>query len=558
VEATGRSVLRSAIHGQRRFVAGAAALAAGHQGCEALVPVIIGVVIDTAVSSGSLPRLLTWLGILAVIFLVLSLAYRFAERNAQRAGEQAAHELRLKLTRRVLDPHGGADGLPGALVNIATGDVKRVGDMVAAVPYAFAALTALTVSSVVLLTSSIPLGLLILLGTPPVLWLTHLAGRPLERRSHHEQERAAEASGVAADLVAGLRVLKGIGAERAAVQRYRRTSRRSLNAAVRAARAHGLHNGAVMAVTGVFLALIALIGAHLALAGSITVGELVAAVGLAQFLPTPFHMITYVSSEHARARASAERVAEVLEAGPAVTPGAARLPAEPVGELHFAGVSHGPLRAVELRVEPGELLGVACDDPAAAKALLELVCRDADPEQGRVMVDGVPIAGLALSELRRAVLVAEHDADLFEVSVLDNVVVDAARSDAASRAIQAATVDLVAETLPDGLHTVLAERGSSLSGGQRQRVALARALAADPPVLVLHDPTTAVDPVTEAAIASGIAELRKSRTTVVVTTSPSLLAAADRVVFVRDGTIAGSGSHSDLASDPDYRAVVFS
>src|SRR5690606_10483818 len=113
------------------------------------------------------------------------------------------------------------------------------------------------------------------------------------------------------------------------------------------------------------------------------------------------------------------------------------------GELHFAGVSHGPLRAVELRVEPGELLGVACDDPAAAKALLELVCRDADPEQGRVMVDGVPIDGLALSELPRAVLVAEHDADLFEVSVLDNVVVDATRCDSSSRGLQEPAIDLV-------------------------------------------------------------------------------------------------------------------
>ncbi|MGH3432517.1 MAG: ABC transporter transmembrane domain-containing protein, partial [Thermocrispum sp.] len=202
MQATGRVVLREAIRGQRRYVAGAAALAAGHQGCEAMVPVVIGVVIDSAVSTGSLPRLLAWLGVLAVLFAALSLCFRFADRAAQRAGEQAAHELRRRLTRRVLDPHGGADGLPGALVTVATGDVKRVGAVAAALPYGVAALSALTVSAVVLLTSSVPLGLLILLGTPPVLWLTRVVGRPLERRSHGEQERAAEASGVAADLVA--------------------------------------------------------------------------------------------------------------------------------------------------------------------------------------------------------------------------------------------------------------------------------------------------------------------------------------------------------------------
>src|SRR5690606_15674316 len=228
----------------------------------------------------------------------------------------------------------------------------------------------------------------------------------------------------------------------------------------------------------------------------------------------------------------------------------------PAGELRLAGVRHGPLRALDLHVASGEMVGIACEDPAAASALLELVGRDSDPEEGAVTLDGIPLADLELDELRRAILVADHDADLFEESVLDNVAVHGSRDDA-QRAITAAAVDLVAETLPDGLQTVLAERGSSLSGGQRQRVALARALAADPPVLVLHDPTTAVDPVTEAAIASGIARLRASRTTILVTTSPALLAAADRVVFLRDGAVAGSGTHDELAADPAYRAVVF-
>lgn len=549
---TGRTLLRQSIAGQRRLVTGASVLAAGHQGCEALVPVVIGLIIDDAVSTGSLPGLLAWLGVLAGLFVLLSLCFRYADRTAERAGEQAAHELRLRLTRRVLDPHGGADGLPGALANVATGDVKRVGAMATALPFGVAALASLGVSAAVLLTMSLPLGLLILLGTPPVLWLTRAVGKPLESRSHGEQERAAEASGVAADLVAGLRVLKGIRAEPAAVARYRRTSRASLDAAVRAARAHGWHDGAVAAVTGVFLAGIALLGGHLAMRGAITVGELVAAVGLAQFLLTPFQLITWVSGELAQARASATRVADVLAAPPAVAAASGVLPAEPAGELHLRGVSHGVLQGVDLRVRPGELVGVATADPAAATALLELLSRSADPVQGVVELDGHPLTGLAVDELRRAVLVAEHDADLFEDTVLANI-----GGPHGQRAIAAAAVDQVAETLPAGLQTVLAERGSSLSGGQRQRVALARALAADPPVLVLHDPTTAVDPVTEAAIAAGVAELRAGRTTVIVTTSPALLAATDTVYFLHAGSVAAHGRHADLGrANADYRRAV--
>lgn len=234
--------------------------------------------------------MLTWLGVLAGLFAVLSASFRFADRAAERASEQAAHELRLRLTRRVLDPHGGAEAgrLPGALVNIATGDVKRVGILAMAVPFGVAALVALVISAVILLRISVPLGLLVLVGTPPVLWLTHVVGKPLERRSDSEQDRAAHASGVATDLVAGLRVLKGIRAESAAVDRYRRTSQESRTAAVHATRAHGWHDGAVLTVIGMFLGVVALLGAYLALKGTISVGELVAAVGLAQFLLTPF------------------------------------------------------------------------------------------------------------------------------------------------------------------------------------------------------------------------------------------------------------------------------
>ncbi|WP_425565707.1 ABC transporter transmembrane domain-containing protein [Pseudonocardia ailaonensis] len=554
---TGTAVLRGAILEQRRDVALSSLLAAGQQAGSALVPVLIGVIVDVAVTSGSPGLLILWIGVLAANFVVLSYSYRFSVRAAERAAEYAEHDLRLRLTHRVLHAGGGADAgrLSGELVNISTSDAKRVGTANVVVPFGLAAIVAVLVSAAVLLTISVPLGLLVLLGTPPLLLLTHYASKPLERRSEAEQARAAHASGVAADLVAGLRVLKGLGAERTAVQRYRRTSQESLVATLRTAQAYAAQGGVVETSSGVFIAVVALVGGVLAADGAISVGELVSTVGLALFLQIPLSTTGWTTIEFAQARASAARIAAVLSAPPAVPPGAgtARQPVR--GGLRLRGVTHEGLHGVDLDVAPGELLGIVSPSPAIARALLACLARETDPETGTVELDDVPLAGLDPAAVRAAVLVATHDAVLFAGTLLENVTATGAADITA--ALVAAAADEVADSLPDGVDSTVGEQGSSLSGGQRQRVALARALAADRSVLVLHDPTTAVDSVTESRIAGALRRVRRGRTTVVVTTSPALLAVTDRVILLDGDGVRCEGRHADLVeSRSDYRETV--
>ena len=283
-----------------------------------------------------------------------------------------------------------------------------------------------------------------------LLWLGHLLSKPLERRSEAEQERAAHASGVAADLVAGLRVLKGIGAEDAAVDRYRRTSRGSLVATLRAARAEALQNGMVLALTGCFIAVVALVGGRLAVQGDISLGQLVSAVGLALFLLGPLEVFAWVNADLAQGRASAARIAEVLATPPAVTLGGGRLPRPVRGEVRLRGVSHGGLHEIDLDVAPGELLGVAATDPADAAALLRCLSRQADPESGVVELDGVSLRELDPADLRLAVLVAEHDADLFEGTLWDNVGAAAPESADPGPAMAAAGADEIVRAMPRG------------------------------------------------------------------------------------------------------------
>ncbi|MGQ0719715.1 MAG: ABC transporter ATP-binding protein [Pseudonocardiales bacterium] len=558
-EITGGSVLRGSIGAYRRYVAVAAVLLCGHQTGEALVPVLVGVVIDAAVTTGNPRALIGWLLVLGLDFAMLSYSYRWGARWSWLADVRADQRLRLQLTDRVLDPRGGAEAgrLPGGLASIATSDAKRVGIVNFALPLGLGAVVALAVATVALLRISIPLGLLILLGTPPLLYLVHLLGKPLERRSGPEQERAAQASGVAADLVSGVRVLKGIGAEPAAVRHYVGTSRQALDATLRATGAQAWYQGAVLAANGLFLALVALVGGRLAAAGEISIGGLVAAVGLAQFLIDPLQIFGWVNGRLAQARASAARIAEVLAAAPAVRAGTREVPGDVRGAVRLRDLHYGPLDGVDLDVPAGELLGVVARDPAAARALMHCLGREVEPASGTVELDGVALDEYAPADARRAVLVAAHDAELFSGTVRDNVRAGTPVDRDLAPAMAAAQADQVADVLPTGWDTAVSEQGRSLSGGQRQRVALARALAADAPVLVLHDPTTAVDTATEARIAAGLRALRRGRTTIVLATSPALLAIADRVVVLDGGRITTAGTHADLLhTDAGYRATV--
>ncbi|MHA6781348.1 ABC transporter transmembrane domain-containing protein [Pseudonocardia saturnea] len=537
---TAGSVLAGAARGQRRDVVAASLLVAGHQLSEAAVPVVVGVVIDLAVSTGDGTALLRWLAAVAGVFVVLATSAYFGYWLTVRTEKQAAHELRLDITRRVLHPAGGAPGRSGELVSLAGSDADRAGQVCAGIVVGVAALAALAGGAVVLISASLLLGLVVLVGTPLVLVASRLLARPLVGRAEAEQETLAAATGVATDLVTGLRVLKGIGAEDAAGETYRRASRAALAARLTAVRFEGGYTAATGVVTGVFLVVVAWVGGRLALDGVISVGELVAGVGLAQFLIGPLENLTRVGPLLAGARGSAQRVAALLAAPPAVRAGSGRLPADPAGAVRVAGIE----------IAAGEHLGVVALSAADAAGLIDALARDRDTADGDpVVLDGTDLAGIDLDDARRAVLVARHDATLFEGTVGENTGTDPA-------ALAAAGADDVLDALPGGLAAELTERGRTLSGGQRQRLVLARALAAHAPVLVLHDPTTAVDAATEHRIAARLAALRCGRTTLLVTSSPALLARCGRVLLVDGGAVVASGTHAELVDDPRYRAAV--
>ena len=492
------------------------------------------------------------MAVLVVLFAFLSAAGCTGLYVEEKAVTGAAHWARLRVAERVLAPGGGVESaLSGQVVSLSTVETARIGEGAGAVILGVGAVTGLLVGAVVLLATSVPIGLTVVLGVPVVMLVVQLLSAPLVVRAEAHQEAVGRTAGVAADLLRGLRVLKGIGGGSAAAGVYRRASGSTLRAALDATRLRSAYTGLTFTVAGAFLVVVAWIGGHQALDGEITVGELVAAIGLTQFLLGPLGRLALTGEVIAQARSASDRIGAALEAPPAVTGGSGELTAEPAGALSVRDLGHGSLAGFDLDVAPGEILGVAAVTPADAAALVACLDRTATPDAGAVSIDGLDHHGLDLVHARRAVTVAHHDAPLFEDTLTAEVASTAASPDHAEGAIDAAQAAEVTGARAIG------EAGRGLSGGQRQRVALARALATDAPVLVLHEPTTAVDAATEHRIAAGIRSVRAGRTTIVVTTSPTLLAATDRVVLVDGGRVVAEGDHGTLAAgEPRYRTAV--
>ncbi len=494
-----------------------------------------------------------------------------AAARVQQLLARKAAELGSILTRRVA---------AGEVVAVSTGDVEKIGWFVEAVSRFTAAALTIVLVCAALVVYQPALGLIVAVGLP-ALALTVLPLLPrATRRADLQREKAGRATELASDTVAGLRVLRGIGGEQLFLDRYRRASQEVRHAAVRSARMWSLIAAVQVLLPGLLLIAVVWYGVHLARTGRITVGELVTVYSSVMVLTYPLQHFQEIAMAYSFSRPSAQRTARVLSlertTAPAAPdgergdlPGGAR-PDAPGGEDGAARTAASPPSgdlydpATGLRAPAGRLTAVVCGDPDAAGRLAERLGGHPGEPGPSVLLGGVPLDGLPLDVARTAVLVQDKDPVLLSGSLRELLDVPASGDVTADVALAAAQCDDVLDALAQGapdtvdpMDVPITERGRSLSGGQRQRLALARSLVTDPEVLVLDEPTSAVDSHTEARIAQGLRSVRTGRTTVVFASSPLLLDRADQVVLVHEGTVAAVGTHRDLVhSEPRYRAVV--
>ncbi len=307
-------------------------------------------------------------------------------------------------------------------------------------------------------------------------------------------------------------------------------------------------------------------GGQRVIAGTLTLGTFIAFMAYYMRLFQPVQALMGLYTSVATVEVSLARVHQLLDTTPDVVESADPTALQNVrGAVEFDQVSvdlgRGHiLAAVSFAVAPGETVALVGPSGCGKSTIADLLVRLLDPDEGVVRLDGVDLRSVALDDLRRHVVLVDQEPVLFHATIADNIryARPEATDDQVRRAASAAGVDELVARLPDGFRTIVGERGAALSAGERQRVAIARALLLDPSVLVLDEPTAALDPASERQVLAGYEQVMHGRTTLLITHHLSLASDADRVVVLGDRGIVEQGRPADLQIKGGAFATLFS
>jgi ATP-binding cassette subfamily B protein len=402
---------------------------------------------------------------------------------------------------------------------------------------------------------------------PFVIWVSFRYGIRNRPAQQEVQQRIAELTAEAEENISGVRVVKAFAQEERQLRRFSRAVARVFDQSMVSTRLRAFYSPFIGFLPQLGLAAVLFVGGRQAINGSLDVGDFVAFYGYVLLLTSPMRMLGIALGMAQRAVASGARVFELLDRRPELTApaDAPPLPAG-AGRVELRGVSFGygegegepVLRDIDLDVDAGRTVALVGPTGSGKTTLVMLIPRLYDVDEGRVLVDGVDVRTVDPSSLRREVAVVSDDAFLFSATLRDNITY--ARPDAMEEqvlhAVRRAGLAELLDDLPDGLDTLVGERGLTLSGGQRQRVAIARALIAEPRILILDDATSSVDASTENRIKAALREVMEGRTTFVIAHRLSTISLADEVVVLEGGRVAARGTHAELLDDSAlYREI---
>ncbi len=400
------------------------------------------------------------------------------------------------------------------------------------------------------------LGVLVLVVLPS-LWF----GRRVRKLSRASQDRIADSSSIAAEVLNAIPVVQSYSAEEREATRFEASTNRAFDTAVRRSKARSVLVAFIIITTSAALLWGLYQGTQAVMAGRITAGHLGQTVVYVIILASAFAILGEVYGDLLRAAGATERLMELLGTqSPIVSPPNPTLAPVPVAgsAIHFEAISfHYPSRPLQaalssftLAVRPGQTIALVGPSGAGKSTVFQLLLRFYDPESGRILVDGVNTQDMSLEALRQRIGIVPQDAVIFSSSALENIRYGKPSATEAEviAAAQAAFAHEFITALPEGYDTFLGERGLRLSGGQRQRIAIARAILKNPPLLLLDEATSALDAESERMVQAALESAMRDRTTLVIAHRLATVQKADRILVLDQGKLVEQGTHAELVT----------
>jgi ATP-binding cassette subfamily B protein len=473
---------------------------------------------------------------------------------AQKLATEIREQVFTRLQRLSLSFHDRARG--GDLVLRVMSDVSDIKIVLIEVPQTLALQAMLLVSHATLMfLLDWRLALLACAAVPPIIAYNRRVGGHIQAAAKERRDRESEVASLVSENVTAMALVQAYGREDLLHERFRTGNRASLASGLRAMKLSKsfkrVSDILVAAGTGAVLWL----GGRLALGHEISPGTVVLFAAYLKNLYSPIDKLSQLVLDAAGAQASGERLLDVLESPLEVQDEADAVEAPPLtGRVAFEGVTFGyrsrepVLRDVSFSVSPGETIAVIGHNGAGKSTLLSLLLRFHDPQSGRVRFDDRDARELRLESLRGQIAVVLQEARLFQRSVRENIRFGrpgASDADVECAARLARAHEFIV-SMPEGYDTVVREGGESLSGGERQRINIARAIVRDTRIVILDEPSTALDARNEAAVKVALRELTRGKTTFVVAHSAATWRTADRVLVLFAGRVAGFGTPAEL------------
>ena len=543
--------------------------AAGLMACSITLPYLTGRVIDDSLTAGDRSALapLVWaVVIICALRFLLGAVRRWVSGQLSLAVEfDLRSRLFAHLQRQSLAYYDRMS--VGQLMSRATSDLQTVRFFLGyGLVFVFMQAFTLIIVTAILLWMNVGLALVALLMGPALLVVAWRYSRRSNPVLIDVQQRVAEVTEMAEESAVSIRVIKAFGRENDRSDRFGATARHAFDRSMDAAHLRALYEPLMGFLPILGLGVVLVYGGILTIDGSMSLGAFVAFYLYLILLMAPFRSLGMLVGQAQRAVAGGTRIFEVLDSTPTIVEPDSPIPLPAGGgNVTLEGVSfaYGPdtpevLIDIDLDIPAGRTVALIGPTGSGKSTLTQLIPRFYDVTAGRLLVDGVDVRDLDLGELRRAVGMVSQDPFLFSTTVRENIAYGRpeATDDEVRRAARMAQAEGFIDALPDGLDTVVGERGLTLSGGQRQRLAIARALITDPRILILDEATASVDASTEREIQAALAAVMEGRTTIVIAHRLSTVSLADELVVLAAGRVIARGTHEELYDTSDtYREI---